>query len=658
MVVVFFIFYSGQLLAQTFDTNAYYRLTTLYQGDDMALTADNESVFLSKTTSQDNQQWRIEQVTNGVYRIICKINRETKALEVMEGISEIHDIYLKEKNTFDNQLWVISKENDFEDFYRISSAKLTEDFSVDVVYSQDIPTVGLTSTGDYSGQLWIFKKLTSSVEAVPTDTRFSLSEIGEPFSQHTVTTLFDGDSEKSALPTYGVQPQILASFQNSQLMIVWQNHASGYGVKLSSYSQHMDGFAKDWSKTLPGSLDRLSGFTADGSNFYTLTTKNEDMSNQQGWNRRPNIMTLTKIDPEGNPIWNQDLNLSDNYTGENNPVYSPMTAGSADIAYGNGKIAVIYSSNSDYDQTISGRHQSGTRLSVNSDNGMPAAVGQSYSWKHSFDQRVVFDGKSFVCIDQPDAGWYIPGAGIELVKIDTQTDVHHGEALGWYAYARNGDDNFSSINLGQLAIGKEGYVMTFVANKNISSSRENDSRNVGLIHIINDFEKLPINSLAEDGWQPNSRLFVTKDLVDTKKGNSQATGDERIRTTTQTSGEVQSTGIVWLTNFKLSEGITASRPKLFGFGNNNFLILYEEWEVKTTNWGHQTKSLNRTKGMIVDEYGNVLSTLKEFPNMPLRFRDQLFDFNGKAGWVNFENGSFILHTIDQDLIYKSYLLEL
>ena len=483
-----------------------------------------------------------------------------------------------------------------------------------------------------------------------------------PFTKSVKNTLQNRGAELEVLTTYSEQPQILAEYQNNQLMIAWQNHADKHGVNLSAYKMNGANFSKQWMKTLPESIDCLSGFTSDGTNYYCLTTKNEDMSKVQGWVRRDNIMKLVKINPNGEKIWAKDLNQDDSYTGEKQPIYAPMTAGTADITYGAGKIGIMYSSNSDYDESISTRHQSGMRLSVNSSDGSPAAKGQAYSWKHSFDQRILFDGKDFVCMDLPDAGWYLSGPGLELVKINNSDNSHNAGALGWYAYVRNGDNNFSSINMGDLDVGANGYVINFVAQKDGKLTKDQDSRNVAFLHVVKDFEKLPNNSLASDGWKPNKNIYVTKYLVDTRKKNPKASDDIRFKTTAQTAGEVQSTGVVWLTNYSVSEGITASRPKLFKYNDNAFLVMYEEWGMeKSSYWdGFITKDKYKTtKSLIVDEYGNIVKPVKDLGKLPLRYRDQLFGIEGNAAWVYFDDvkSKFILSIIDANLNIQTQELD-
>ncbi len=104
-------------------------------------------------------------------------------------------------------------------------------------------------------------------------------------------------------------------------------------------------------------------------------------------------------------------------------------------------------------------------------------------------------------------------------------------------------------------------------------------------------------------------------------------------------GTVQNTGIVWLTDYDLdNQKYTAARPKIHKFGENKFLLMYEEWETEINKEGLVT-SLDKyqtTKAMIIDEYGHVLKDKVDMGQLRLRSRDKLFDMDGKAAWLELD----------------------
>ncbi len=520
----------------------------------------------------------------------------------------------------------------------------------------------------------------NNVEANPAPVE--VPQDAQPFLRTNYNKSLHGISaEVEALGTYSTQPQIEAHFQNDQLLIAWQNHSEKLGVKISAYKREGESFKKQWRKDLPGGLARFAGLTADGENYYVLTAANEDKSKEAGWQRRPDILKLIKLDPQGSLVWEKDLNANEDYTGTpwdadkrggvGNAVYSPMQASTADIAYGNNRIAIIYGSNSPYDPPIKSRHQSGHRLSVKSDDGSAAAKGQPYSWKHSFDQRVAFDGTDFVLADQPDAGWFLPGPGIALVKILNAEDKHTGDAMGWYVYTRNGENNFSSINIGNLAVGNDGYLLNFSAIRDSKVKTNDQSRNLGLVHVVRDFTDKPLAAKEAQRGGGFESIIVDSTLVDTKSKNPQATGDDKFQSTNSSkSGPVQNTGIVWLTDYKKSDGKTISRPKVHKLDGDKFLVVAEEWAVKEhEHWKDRdsgkpqlvSEAPQQTVGWVVREYGQVVKPMKPMEKMPLRFRDKLFGIgDGTVGWVYFdgETGSFTLTTVDAELNQTHHRLDL
>jgi hypothetical protein len=277
-------------------------------------------------------------------------------------------------------------------------------------------------------------------------------------------------------------------------------------------------------------------------------------------------------------------------------------------------------------------------LTVTSETGRPETIGRQYSSSHSFDQPVIHDGKDFVCLDLPDQGTYMAGGGIELTKILNATNTHASGAKGWYAYIRNGSNNYSSINMTDFAVGRSGYVVPFVAQKNPNLTEDMDSRNVGLVHVVKNFETQPINS------KNRMNIYVDPALVDTRSKNGKADGN--VPATggygTSNGGGYRHTGVAWLTDYKWSDNITATCPKLFKFNSNRYLILFEEWGLSRGSDGKFTarNTYKTTKGMIVDEYGNVLLPAKDLGRMPLRFRDSLFRVDKKAAWVFFDPASY------------------
>ncbi|MEZ6121785.1 MAG: hypothetical protein R3C49_01265 [Planctomycetaceae bacterium] len=477
-----------------------------------------------------------------------------------------------------------------------------------------------------------------------------------PYCESASSDPWGRGGENSALATWGEPPQILGHYQNNRLTIAWQNQSERKSVKMTSYLNGGAGFAKEWTKDVPRGIERLAGFTGDGSNLYCMTSNSERLEWDPSIKKtaRSRVLNLLKLDASGNMVWEKDLGADSSYH-NNYFVYSPMVAGTGVLAYGDGKVAVMCAVNTEPDPKIKGRrHQSAFRLTVNASDGTPATVGQGYGWAHSFDQRVVFDGTDFVCLDLPDQGWYMAGGGLELAKMINATNTHVGGAKGWYAYIRNGDNNYSSLIMADFAAGPNGYVIPFLAQKNSTFKSDMDSRNVGMVHVVKNFDKLPM-----DNWfDQNERMTITVDntLVDTKSRNGTAEGDVPGPSQvygTSNNGKFRYTGVAWLTNYSVQSGITAACPKIFKFSDSRYLVLYEEWGITRDSKGNLSarNSYKATKGLVIDEYGNVVRPVADMGTMPLRFRDSLFNVDGKAAWVYFDVAAyqFVLCTIDENL---------
>lgn len=479
-------------------------------------------------------------------------------------------------------------------------------------------------------------------------------------------------ADRSKYNTHGLahtdRPKLIGTYSNNKLTFAWQDFSSSKGVNISQYTKQGNSFKKEWRKDAPGSLDLLGGFTSDGTNFYCFTTKDENMAFTKGWVKRPHILHLVKLKNNGDLDWCRDLNKDKTYN--DTPVYSPMHAGTAGITYGGNKVGIIMSSNStDVDGTQ--RHQCGFRLSVDSDGGV-AAKTMWYSWKHSFDQRILFDGTDFVLMDMPDSDGapnFMPGPGIELMKILNSSNSHKDGAIGWYAYARNGNWNATFLNMGDIRLGAEGYAILFASQKDGALYEDKQPRNLGLVHVIKNFTDKTKNSGT---WKPANDLLVKNDIVNTKSKNSAATGDSRFDSRYADKGDVQNTGIVWLTEYNTNDKKhTASRPKLVSLGNAKFLAIWEEWGINVDGGGKVNSSTyEKTKAMVVDEYGNVtldvngdgqknLQDAKDMGDIRLRLRDEFFNIDGKAAWIEFDKGAnkFKLYQIDQNLQMGTSMLD-
>lgn len=498
-----------------------------------------------------------------------------------------------------------------------------------------------------------------------------LFALGQAATVHAQTAPFDTATAPSEQTRYhGESPQFVARASGDTLTVAWQSYQAGKptSAKITSFKRAGSGFSRVWEKQLP--LPRLVGLTSDGTNVYAASAISEDLRRDlTSVTYRPNVLIMTKLDGQGNQLWQRDLNAAA-YLGDasggsaSTAIFSPLTAGSGALSYGNGKVAVALATNTLPDLNISERHQRAQYFLVGAD-GAGFKSAEETSWRHSFDQRLVFDGQDFVFMDVGDAGWYMPGAGIALRKIKPSSSGVQfvGDRQGVYVYVRQGEtgggQNFSFTSLGDLEVGARGYVALFTSEKsNPTVTRDGwqqpvtEPRNLGLVHVTKGFD-----TVQEGEWNsPEKRLGntiiqgsvptainVSRNVVDSIGASGTfRRPDKPEKTFTQT-------GIVWLTN--LPAGVSAERPKLVRLTDDRYLALWEEWSYSGTQLTYRT-----TKGMLLNEQGQVLR-----PETALGARlnpsgaDRPFVLNGSAAWVvGKQNGGLTVYAVDANLTLSTF----
>lgn len=474
-----------------------------------------------------------------------------------------------------------------------------------------------------------------------------------PVSNHTSQKLSLENFKPVGIPYDGVlnpKPDVFgmgrgpynyaATYRNGKLILIWQDQLSGK-QKFSRYSKTGATFKNDFTKDIPNSLDKLAGFTFDETNYFLLTMVNENWNKRKGWEFRPNVVHLIKLDGDGNVIWNKDLNRE----GYHDKIYDPLGIGSAGLAYAKDRIAIISASSvGDVDPAVGGRHEANFCLTVKATDGSPATKGSWFWARHGYDARVAYDGENFVFYDFGDQG-FLAGCGLYASKnVIAENRMVTGN--NHCVFTRAGNGNFSNMWMGDIRTGKNGYIAEFAAPNSISVIEQTDVRNLGIVHVVKDFEKLSSNTTGD-------LQKITKELVDTKTKNTNATDDEKYTTNLPKAiknGEIQNTGIVWLTKYTDK---TVGWPKLYKFSDDRYLALWEVWSTKRdpkNNRLSQGEYLS-TNAMIVDEYGNIVKGETSLGKVRLPALDELFDMDGKGCWIDgdCEDLSLTLYSIDENL---------
>lgn len=473
-------------------------------------------------------------------------------------------------------------------------------------------------------------------------------------------------------------PSIIPVYNNDALTFAFNyNDDNGSHVMISSYKKQGNQFRESWTKALPNSLNKLGGFTTDGTNYFCLTVKEEDLSNDPSENTyRNNVVRLVKLDEVGNEIWTKEINHK---TYLSVPVYSPLIAGTGGLAYGNGMVTIVFAKNTEWDKNINTRHQTAVFVTVNASNGEPTKPSAEVSWRHSFDQRVIFDGHDFVFADLGDPG-YMPAAGIALRKVALNNgDVIMPDPMfywshGAYIYARQGSGNSMFTSLGNIVSGNNGYTVLFSSvRKNVLNG--NEPSNLAMVHVVKNFETIkdgidsgkPIITNFQRLDKDKQVINITSNMVDTKTKNPHALESYSFTNSEDSKKSATQSGLVWLTDYQGDTNYTSvERPKLVQLSNGQLLALWEEWKFDRVK--NNQPEFSSTKGMLMDDYGNILKAAIKVPaRLNPNGADLPFVLDGKAAWITRDEVAepfnahtnvweFNLHTVDGDLQVKSYSL--
>ncbi|WP_052158258.1 RICIN domain-containing protein [Lacinutrix jangbogonensis] len=142
-----------------FDSNAYYKLTCQWQGDDKALDivndGKNNQPQLAKTANVTGQMWRIEKTEENSYTLSTNWQGPKKLLDCIPGTNE--NLPMLNQETADlGSSWHITPAGN--GFYRITNRRLNE-CSLDIINDGENNKLQLAETANVSGQLWKITKI-------------------------------------------------------------------------------------------------------------------------------------------------------------------------------------------------------------------------------------------------------------------------------------------------------------------------------------------------------------------------------------------------------------------------------------------------------------------------------------------------------------------
>lgn len=143
--------------AAEIDGDKFYRLTTMWRGDSVALTSASSSVpenriLLAADSGSRAQQWQFVPMGLGLYRIVVSEKGIEQSLDIVNDGRDNNRPTLAATGNYTGQFWKATLQPN--GFYRLSTAWRGEGFSLDVINDGVNNRLALTKSGEFSGQYW------------------------------------------------------------------------------------------------------------------------------------------------------------------------------------------------------------------------------------------------------------------------------------------------------------------------------------------------------------------------------------------------------------------------------------------------------------------------------------------------------------------------
>jgi hypothetical protein len=199
--------------AQSIDTDSWYRITSVWQGDGKSLDIldddDNDNhPFLNATAESPSQYWKFVSGNNGHYRLVNERYGPTLSLDIINDGAPNKKLILVSTGNVSGQFWRILANPDGT--FRITSMWLGPDKSLDVVNDGQNRELIMSQSASFSGQFWkLTRKVSPKIAALPViDTA--------PF--YRLTNLWLGDEKSLEIYDDGTNqnhPMVNATNENS-----------------------------------------------------------------------------------------------------------------------------------------------------------------------------------------------------------------------------------------------------------------------------------------------------------------------------------------------------------------------------------------------------------------------------------------------------------
>lgn len=430
---------------------------------------------------------------------------------------------------------------------------------------------------------------------------------------------------------YGKSPEIVVLADGDALTVLAHDYATADSSR--AVMLQLTRAADDYLVTqmrVPPFLDRILGFGRDAEGaYYVASAIDEDaditVANPPPGVFRENIVRVVKLGWGGDPLFDIDLDPARGaFDDDAEPLINPMVAASGRLAVGGGRVALVHGINTPPDDADI-RHQKAITTHLDAASGEVLDV--STIWvSHSFDQRLLHDGESFIELHLGDA--YPRHVAIARVAPDS------GEVAAFHIKGELGANN-THTRLGDVVPldGEHAALVLFATEPTTSTE-----------------------SLFP-GQRNRERIAGSRDLALVR-----LTGDLTVDTsfpdtmTVTSSGEQRTNTLRWLTDYHTeSSGLVhAERPKLVDVGGGHYVVLWEQWTLSDNR-----ETFDGTYGMVIDVSGEAVVAPAMLTSDHLPRGDDAIAFGGDVVWVtgDREARALYVHHVDATLAYRRVTVE-
>lgn len=485
---------------------------------------------------------------------------------------------------------------------------------------------------------------------------------------------------------------------DGSLDIAWRDHSSATPkIYLTKFTKSGDGYTRTSSEELP-SLGVLAGFTKDNKgNFYHLTA-------EKGKGEEQKRIVLYK---NKQLFW--DFKMQDGDKPCEEPKL-PLDNGTSQIVTGAGKLFI--------DINLLPSHAYNVILDLENTSVNKSRCARETLWHHNVDNRVLFDGKDFIAIENRDHE--VTLSMMKFSPTEKYPFEPYAERLR-SVYTRTNNGNSIFTELGDIELGVDngnGYFVLFASERDWDDQMEGlnkpgqqtglggqlQPRDLAVVHVKKDFDKQEINWKATEAEKKIDGNIISQapKLVDTtgvvnsisagKTVNYQAKNDgwdwpnynaetaKLIASGDLSERAYKTGGVNWLTDYGVpfenakefpevgKPYTTVLRPKLVRIAANSYIAIWEEHTAQRADWDKMMsdKTYHTTKAMTITlaaQGANVKvnkGTVKDLGKVRVSAFDDAINLQGKAAWVTGDETtkSLRLNILDSSLNYQSLNLPL